>query len=76
MTFDIAIWQSAFSLVEQHGEDAESVAVHQVDEFAERDDREGYVLWTLIQRAVFELEAMSADPRTDRPETVAAATVA
>lgn len=62
MTPEITIWQAAFSLLKQHGQNAESVAVQQVDESAEREDHEGRVMWTLIHSAVFELEVMSTAP--------------
>lgn len=56
MNTDINIWRTAFSLVEQHGEDAEFFAAQRVDEFYLLEDRKEYRAWKRIRRAIGQLQ--------------------
>ena len=49
------IWRAANLLVQQHGDDAERVAVHRVEEMNELNDLGGSLTWGRIRVAVAEL---------------------
>jgi hypothetical protein len=62
MVPDIDIWRAAALLIKQHGQDAEIVAAHRVDELAEREDHEGRAVWLRIKRAIVELQTTPTGP--------------
>ena len=53
----IDIYRSAKFLLDQHGESAGTVAAMRADEFLERGDIDGAVVWRRIMRAIEELSA-------------------
>ena len=52
---EIDIWRVANLLVQQHGDDAERVAIHRVEEMNELNDLGGSLTWGRIRVAVAEL---------------------
>ena len=55
---DLDIYRSANLLVKQHGEDASIEAAKRADAMLKAGDRDGYVVFKRILRAVEELQGM------------------
>jgi hypothetical protein len=53
---DIDIWRAANLLIEQHGEGAEAIAIHQVEEMNDRNDLGGQLVWLRIRQAIAVLQ--------------------
>jgi hypothetical protein len=51
------VWQAANLLIEQHGTDAEIVAVKRADELLDRNDIGEYLVWLRIVKTLRELRA-------------------
>jgi hypothetical protein len=59
---DIDIWRAANMLIEQHGKDAEWVAIQRVEEMNQQNDLGGSITWGRIRVAVAELQAKRSGP--------------
>ena len=59
---DFDIWRAANLLIEQHGEDAERVAMRRVEDMNEENDLEGFMVWSRIRRAVATLQERPEKP--------------
>lgn len=59
---DLDIYRAAHVLVEQHGADAEVVALERYAVMTMRGDNEGVEVWTRIRRAIAELQGMPTGP--------------
>ncbi len=65
MVDDLDINRSAKLLIDQHGEDAPTVAAMQADKWGEAGDMEGRRVWLSIREAIEELQRTR--PRRDEP---------
>jgi hypothetical protein len=59
---DIDIWRAANLLIEQHGKDAEWIAIQRVEEMNHQNDLGGSITWGRIRLAVAELQAKRSRP--------------
>jgi hypothetical protein len=55
---EVDVWRAANLLVHQFGDDAEAFAAQWADQMQDRDDQDGQIVWSWIQRAVVELQAL------------------
>ena len=65
VTSDLDIFRTAKLLIDQHGDDAPSMAATMIGEFIDLEDQEAIAVWGRILKAVKELLAQ------EKPEGVA-----
>jgi len=53
---DLDIWRTANLLIQQHGENAEKVAIRRAEEMNEENDLDGFMTWRRIRTAVATLQ--------------------
>jgi len=56
-TPDLDIWRAANLLIQQHGADAEKVAILRAEEMSEQNDLGGHLTWLRIREAIVQLQA-------------------